>query len=73
MLQAKLRQALGADVALPRGVRGFLFKSQLPRLAPLLDALEAVGERRQLRVQREPLVARGHAHGQHLARTEAAA
>mmetsp|Transcript_5616 Transcript_5616/g.16581 ORF Transcript_5616/g.16581 Transcript_5616/m.16581 type:complete len:365 (+) Transcript_5616:189-1283(+) len=36
--------------ALPRGVRGFLFRTQLPRLAPLLDALEALSEAKRATV-----------------------
>ena len=37
--------ARGADTStLPNGVRGFLFKTQLPKLADLLGALEAVAE-----------------------------
>ena len=35
----------GADAsALPNGIRGFLFKTQLPKLADLLGALEAVAD-----------------------------
>ena len=44
----------GADASLlpklPRGVRGFLFRTQLPKLAPLLDALEQVAADRKATV-----------------------
>ena len=44
------RKALGrrgADASrLPNGIRGFLFKTQLPKLADLLGALEAVADER---------------------------
>ena len=70
----------GADASLlpklPRGVRGFLFKTQLPKLAPLLDALEQVAADRKatvgqvalapLRIRREVQVV------QHTPRTERA-